>query len=76
MTAMLNVPEILLLLVVAGIGLVSFAFWLWMLVHSIANRGLTDSERLIWVLLIVLVPLIGCLLYLVMGFPKRGKAAA
>lgn len=48
----------------------AFVFWLWMLIHAIQNRGLTDSERIVWVLVIIFLNLLGALLYLIVGKPK------
>jgi hypothetical protein len=47
------------LLVVAGIGL-----WIWSLIHCITNKRLTDTNRIIGIVLIVLLGLIGSLVYL------------
>ena len=32
---------------------------IWMLVHAIKNPGLSDSERIVWVLVIIFVQLLG-----------------
>jgi hypothetical protein len=61
-----------LLFMVAGalISLACFAFWLWMLVHAITNKGLPDGEKIVWVLVIIFLPVIGCILYFFIGRPK------
>jgi hypothetical protein len=64
---------ILFFLFVAFIGLLAFAFWIWMLVDAIQNQGLTGNERLIWVLVIVFLHFLGALIYF---FAGRGKKAA
>ena len=61
---------LLLLLVVAVVGLACFAFWLWMLIHAIKNKGLTDTEKLIWVLVILFLHVLGALIYFFVGRPK------
>ncbi len=66
---------ILLLLLVGGIGLLLTAFWIWMLIDAITNRGLTDIEKLIWVLVILFVHFIGALIYLFVGRSKRPGVA-
>ena len=63
--------EILLLLFLAPIALAVFAFWIWMLIHAATNRGLTDTEKLMWVLIIVFVHFIGALIYFFVGRPKK-----
>lgn len=60
---------------IAGVfGLACFAFWLWMLVHAITNKGLADGEKVVWVLVIIFLPFIGSILYFFIGRP-RGRAA-
>lgn len=61
---------LLLLLLIIPIALAMFAFWIWMLVHAIQNKGLTDGEKVGWVLAIALVHFIGALLYFFIGRPK------
>ena len=60
----------LLLLFAVPIALAMFAFWIWMLVHAIQNKGLTDGEKVGWVLAIALVHFLGALLYFFIGKPK------
>jgi hypothetical protein len=61
---------ILLILFIIPISLACFAFWIWMLVHAIQNKGLTDGEKIGWVLAIALIHFIGALLYCIIGRPK------
>lgn len=62
---------LLLALFLIPLGLALFAFWIWMLIDAIQNRGLTDNEKIVWVLVIVFLHWLGALLYLVIGHPKR-----
>ncbi len=59
------------ILFLATIGLLLFAFWIWMLIDAIQNKGLTDGEKIGWVLAVVLLHFIGAFLYLLIGRPKR-----
>ena len=71
--AMIGSGEMVLLLsvlVLIPISLALFAFWIWMLVHAIQNKGLTDGEKVGWVLAIALVHFLGALLYFFIGRPK------
>ena len=52
------------------------AFWIWMLVSAIQNKGLTDGEKVGWVLAIVFLHFIGSLLYLLIAYPKRNQPLA
>ena len=62
---------LLVIMLLAGVSLVLTAFWIWMLVDAIQNKGLTDGEKIGWVLAIVFFHFIGSLLYLFIGRPKR-----
>jgi len=65
--------EILLVLFVVPLVLMLMVFWIMMLVSAIQNKGLTDGEKTGWVLAIVFFHLIGSLLYLFIGRPKRNS---
>jgi hypothetical protein len=60
-----------LILFLATIGLLLFAFWIWMLIDAIQNKGLTDGEKVGWVLAVVFLHFLGALLYFFIGHPKR-----
>ena len=75
--AFLGGLEVLFLFLFGGlIVLLCFAFWLWMLIDSLTNNGLDASERVVWVLVIVLLPFIGSILYLFLTSFDRRPAAA
>ena len=68
---------VLFLIVMGGLlALALTAFWIWMLVAAIQNKGLTDGEKVGWVLAIVFLHLIGAVLYFFIGHPKRKLVAA
>ncbi len=60
----------LLLLIFIPLGIAMFAFWLWMLIHAIQNKGLSEGEKVAWVIVIALVHFLGSLLYFFIGRPK------
>jgi hypothetical protein len=72
---MLGGGEIILVLaavlVVLPILLALFAFWIWMLISAIQNKGLTEGEKIAWVLVIALLHLLGAIIYFCVGHPKR-----
>jgi hypothetical protein len=78
MLAILNLGggEILLFLVLllAPLVLAAFVFWILMLVGAIQNKGLSDGEKVCWVLLMVCFHVLGSLLYFFIGRPKRNAA--
>ncbi len=51
-------------------GLATFVFWVWMLIHAITNQGLVGTEKIVWVLVVILLPCVGSLIYLFIGYPK------
>ncbi len=61
---------ILTFLFTAVIGLACFVFWLWMLIHALTNKGLGDGEKIAWVLVVILLPFIGSVIYFFVGKPK------
>jgi hypothetical protein len=65
---------LLVALLVGGISLVLFAFWIWMLVDAITNKGLGDGEKIAWVLVILFLHFIGALIYLFFGRRKGALA--
>jgi hypothetical protein len=55
----------------AGIvGILSLIFSIWMLVDAIKNPRLEGSQRIVWVLVIVLVPCLGSIIYYFAGRSK------
>lgn len=48
---------------IALFSLLTFVFWLWMLIDAIQKPSLSSNERLIWILVIIFLPCIGSLIY-------------
>jgi hypothetical protein len=46
------------------IGAVSLGLWIWSIVHCMKNKQLSDANRIIGIVLIVILGLIGSLVYL------------
>ena len=65
---------VLVMLITGVIALAAFAFWIWMLIHAVTNKGLGDGEKICWVLVIFFLHFIGALIYFFIGKPK-GVAA-
>jgi hypothetical protein len=57
------------------ISLLCLILWIWMLVDCLTNQGIGGSEKLAWILVILLLPFIGSLIYLFVGRPKRKMAS-
>ncbi|HLH53703.1 MAG TPA: PLDc N-terminal domain-containing protein, partial [Verrucomicrobiae bacterium] len=62
------------ILVGAALSLACFAFWLWMLIHAVTNKGIGNGEKIAWVLVIIFLPFIGSIIYFFVGRPK-GRSA-
>ena len=67
----IGIFSLLLISLLAVIGLIIFAFWIWMLIDAIQNGGLTDGEKVGWVLAVMFLHFLGALLYFFIGRPKR-----
>ena len=65
------VPVLLIFVFILPLMLALFAFWIWMLISAIQNKGLSDGEKIGWVLAIVFFHFIGSVLYFFIGRPKR-----
>jgi len=66
--------EVLLILCLLPLGLLSMAFWIWMLIDAAQNRGLDQNERIVWVIVVALLHFIGAVIYFFVGRPKRKLA--
>ena len=65
-----GIVGLFLLLFMGAIGLACFAFWLWMLINAITNKGIADTEKIVWVIVIIFLPFLGSLIYFFVGRPK------
>lgn len=66
----LGLMELFLLLLLIPFSLALMAFWIWMLVHAIQNKGLTDGEKVGWIIAIALLHFLGAVIYFFIGRPK------
>jgi hypothetical protein len=58
-------------ILLAFIGLLSFIFWIWILIDCAKNETDIGNTRLIWVAIIVLTFIVGAFLYYLIRRPKR-----
>ena len=58
------------------IGLACLVFWVWMLIHALTNPGLSGTEKLAWVLVVLFVNTLGALIYFFVGRPKAAQPRA
>ncbi|HWY74455.1 MAG TPA: PLDc N-terminal domain-containing protein [Verrucomicrobiae bacterium] len=64
-----------LLFFIVPLGLLSFVFWIWMLIDAIKNEGLNEGEKIAWVLVIALTHLLGAIIYFFAGRGSRRSTA-
>ncbi len=57
-------------LVFLALGVLAFIFWIWMLIHAITNHGLSGTEKVVWVLVVIFLHFLGALIYFFVGRPK------
>ena len=56
-------PVLGLFLVSGVIGLITTIFWIWMIIDCVGNSSLTGTTKIVWLLVVILLPLLGSLLY-------------
>jgi len=57
------------------IGILFFVFWIMMLVDSITRKYKNDSEKIVWVLVIIFLGFLGALVYyFVIYFNDKNKS--
>lgn len=62
---------LILQLIMVVIGLIGTVFWIWMLIDCLLRKFKSNTNKIIWVLVIVFGHFIGALIYFI--FVKRGK---
>ena len=49
------------------VSILCLILWIWALVDCLTNASLQGTDKLIWVIVIVFLPLLGAVLYLVIA---------
>ena len=62
---------LLMMLCLIPLGIASFVFWICMLVSAAQNKGLTEGERIAWVLIVALLHFLGAIVYFFVAHSKR-----
>ena len=55
---------IVFVVLVGIVAIATMALWLWSLIHCVQNRFLSDNNRLIAIILIVVLGIVGSFVYL------------
>ncbi len=53
------------------ISLLLFAVWIWTLVDIIQSQFNDTNEKLLWIVLVILLPFIGTILYFTIGSKNK-----
>lgn len=53
------------------IGLTSVAVWIFALVDVVRRDFYRQNDKIVWALIILLAPVVGSILYLVIGWQRR-----
>ncbi|MBX5439189.1 MAG: PLDc N-terminal domain-containing protein [Thermoflavifilum sp.] len=65
-------PFLMLLFLGWGLwGLLTLILWIWALVDIIKSRFESDTTKIIWIVVVILLPLLGSILYLIIGRNQR-----
>ena len=59
-----------LLLLIVIIILLASIFWLWMLVDAAMNPRLSDTEKIVWVLIVLFTHFVGAVVYFFVPYRK------
>jgi heme A synthase len=66
MEGLLSPVHLLTMLVIFAL----FVFWLWMLIDCLKNPRLQGTEKIVWILVIILLYGLGALIYFFVGRKK------
>jgi hypothetical protein len=61
----------LILLFVLGLMVAGTIFWIWMLIDCAINKRISETQKIIWVVVIFFTHLLGALLYFFLGRSAR-----
>lgn len=53
------------------IGVVGVVFWVWTLIDCVTNKRITDTQKVVWTLVILFIGFIGSLIYFFAGRSPR-----
>jgi len=59
-----GIPELIMIITVIGMVLCVIGLWIWSLIHCIKNTRLSDTNRIIGIVLIVVLGIFGSFIYL------------
>jgi uncharacterized RDD family membrane protein YckC len=63
----------LIIILILFLGIIPFVLWLWALIDILRNE-FTGDNKIIWLLVVILVPFVGFILYFFIGRDQKVKA--
>ena len=57
-----------------GIAILATLFWIWVIIDCLTKEPSEGNDKVAWVLLILMLPWIGALIYYFVRRPQRMKA--
>lgn len=63
-----------MLLLVFAFGIGMFALWIWSIVDIIRSDFRKESDKIVWLVLVVGLHLLGSLLYLLIGTKQKARS--
>ena len=64
---------ILLFFVVLAFAIFLVVAWIWMIIDCIQRKFSSESDKIVWILVLILIPLIGLILYYFIVFKKNKR---
>ena len=63
--------KFLFVLFFAVISLLATIFWIWCIVDIVRGQFKTETDKLIWLILVLVLPFMGTILYIAFGRQNR-----
>jgi hypothetical protein len=67
----MHVLELVVIIVMSAIMVALFGAWIWAIVDIAQNEPSEGSDKIVWLLLVLLLPPLGTVLYFIMHRRKR-----
>lgn len=62
---------LLFMIFFGALGIGAFILWIWSLIDCLINSRISDSQKILYILLMIFLPIIGNIIYLVVGRKPR-----
>jgi len=56
-----------------GIGFLGLIFWVWMLIDCATDKTLEGTDKIVWILILIFLPVLGSIIYFFVHRSKRAK---